>query len=90
MLTVGMFTYSLSSGCYWALATEVLTKPRFGASVSSIQNFGAFLDGACAPIVTGIVIDRLGGFDVAILITGALALVSAAMHSPLLRRRLAL
>ncbi len=90
LLTVGMFTYSLSSGCYWALATDALTTPRFVASVGSIQNFGGFLGGACAPIVTGIVVDRFGGFDVAILVTGALALVSAAMYGVLLRRRIPL
>ena len=76
MLTLGMFTYSLSSGCYWALATDVVRTPRLVASVGSIQNFGGFLGGACAPIVTGIVVEYFGGFDVAILLTGGLALVS--------------
>jgi MFS family permease len=90
LLTVGMFTYSLTSGCYWALATDVLATPRFVASVGSIQNFGGFLGGACAPIVTGIVVDRFGGFDVAILVTGVLALVSATLYGLLLRRRIPL
>lgn len=90
MLTVGMFTYSLSSGCYWALATDVLSTPRFVASVGSIQNFGGFLGGAFAPIVTGIVVDRFGGFGVAIAVTSALALVSAVMYGLLLRRRMPL
>jgi len=90
MLTVGMFTYSLSSACYWALATDVLATPRFVASVGSIQNFGGFLGGACAPILTGFLVDRFGGFDVAILVTGLLALVSAGMYGLLLRRRIPL
>jgi len=90
LLTIGMFTYSLSSGCYWALATDVLMTPRFVASVGSIQNFGGFLGGAFAPIVTGIVVDRFGGFNVAILVTGVLALVSATMYGILLRRRIPL
>lgn len=87
LLTLGMFTYSLSSGCYWALATEVVQSSRSVASVASIQNFGGFLGGACAPIATGIFIDRFGGFDVAIMVTAALALISATMYGVLLRRR---
>ncbi|SEQ24084.1 Sugar phosphate permease [Faunimonas pinastri] len=90
LLTLGMFTYSLSSGCYWALATDVLETPRFVASVGSIQNFGGFLGGACAPIVTGMIVDYVGGFEVAILVTGGLALVSSVMYGVVLRRRVAL
>ena len=90
LLTTGMFTYSLSSGCYWTLATDVLTTPRFVASVGSIQNFGGFLGGACAPIGTGLLVDRFGSFTAALLVTAALALVSAAMYGLLLRRRMAL
>jgi sugar phosphate permease len=87
LLTLGMFTYSLSSGCYWALATEVVQTSRTVGSVSSIQNFGGFLGGACAPVATGMLIDRFGGFDVAIMVTAVLALVSAAMYGVVLRRR---
>jgi sugar phosphate permease len=89
LLTLGMFTYSLSSGCYWALAAEVVPTSRTVASVSSIQNFGGFLGGACAPVATGIFIDRFGGFDVAIMVTAVFALVSAAMYGIVLRRRVA-
>ena len=89
LLTLGMFTYSLSSGCYWALATEVVRTSRTVASVSSIQNFGGFLGGACAPVATGIFIDRFGGFDVAIMVTAVLALISAALYGIVLRRRVA-
>jgi sugar phosphate permease len=90
LLTVGMFTYSISSGCYWTLATEVVMTPRCVASVGSIQNFGGFLGGAFAPIATGIVVDRFGGFNVAILVAAGLALVSAALYGLLLRRRIPL
>ncbi len=88
LLTIGMFTYSLSSAPYWALATDVVQTPRLVASVGSIQNFGGFFGGACAPIVTGIIVDRSGSFLLAILLTGVLALVSAVMYGIVLRRRL--
>jgi cyanate permease len=64
--------------------------PRCVASVGSIQNFGGFLGGAFAPIATGIVVDRFGGFNVAILVAAGLALVSAALYGLLLRRRIPL
>lgn len=88
MLTLGMFTYSLSSGNYWTLAAEVVTTKRWVASVGSIQNFGGFLGGAFAPIVTGVVVDRFGGFVPALMLAGFMALISAAMYGIALRQRL--
>ncbi|WP_413740403.1 MFS transporter [Sodalis sp. RH14] len=88
LLTLGMFTYSLSSGNYWTLAAEAVTSRRLVASVGSIQNFGGFLGGACSPIVTGVVVDRFGGFVPALVVAGAMALVSAVMYGFALRRRL--
>jgi sugar phosphate permease len=90
MLTIGMFTYSISSGCYWTLATDVVTTERCVASVGSIQNFGGFLGGAFAPIATGLIVDRFGGFDVAILVAAGLALISASLYAFALRRRIPL
>jgi sugar phosphate permease len=88
LLTVGMFTYSLSSGPYWALATNVVSTPKLVASMGSIQNFGGFLGGACAPVVTGVIVDRFGGFPIALTVTALLVLVSAAMYGIVLRRRI--
>ncbi len=88
LLTVGMFTYSLSSGPYWALATAVVKTPKLVASIGSIQNFGGFLGGACAPIVTGVIVDHFGGFPVALTVTAILLLVSATMYAVVLRRQM--
>ncbi len=88
LLTLGMFTYSLSSGNYWTLAAESVTSKRLVASVGSIQNFGGFLGGACAPIVTGVVVDRFGGFVPALVVAGGMALISAVMYGIALRQRL--
>ncbi|WP_148203516.1 MFS transporter [Sodalis glossinidius] len=54
--------------------------------MGSIQNFGGFLGGACSPIVTGIVIDCFGGFVPAIVVAGAMAMISALMYGITLRR----
>lgn len=88
LLTVGMFTYSLSSGVYWTLATNVVRTPKLVASMGSIQNFGGFLGGACAPVVTGFIISSLGGFPTALTVAAILVLISAGMYGVVLRRRL--
>ena len=88
LLTLGMFTYSLSSGNYWTLAGNAVVTRRFVASIGSIQNFGGFMGGACAPVVTGVLVDRFGGFVPALITAGALALLSAFMYAVALRKRL--
>jgi MFS family permease len=88
LLTIGMFTYSLSSGVYWTLATNVVRTPRLVASMGSVQNFGGFLGGACAPVVTGVMVDQFGGFVPALGLTAVLCLISATMYGVVLRRRL--
>ncbi|HWC84630.1 MAG TPA: MFS transporter [Pseudonocardiaceae bacterium] len=88
LLIVGMFTYSLSSGPYWTLATEVVRTPKLVASIGSIQNFGGFLGGAFAPVATGFIVDSMGGFVPALVVAGALALISAVCYGLILRRRL--
>jgi D-galactonate transporter len=86
LLTVGMFTYSLCSAPIWTLATDIVETPRYIASIGSIQNFGGFLGGAFAPIVTGLLISTQGGFTLALVITGILALISAIMYGLVLRK----
>lgn len=88
LLTLGMFAYSLSSGNYWTLAGDVAATPRLVASIGAIQNFGGFIGGACAPIVTGILVDHYGGFVPALSLAGGLALLSAFMYAVALRHRL--
>ncbi|MGI4860948.1 MAG: MFS transporter [Janthinobacterium lividum] len=86
MLTFGMFAYSLSSANYWTVAAEAVQTRRMVASLAGIQNFGGFLGGGCAPILTGVVVDRFGGFVSALVLAGCLALFSALMYGVALRR----
>lgn len=88
LLVVGEFTYSLTPGPYWALAADVVSTPRLVASIASIQNFGGFLGGACAPIVTGMLVDHFGGFGMALATAAVLVLISAVLYGVVLRRRL--
>ncbi|MCL4661351.1 MFS transporter [Burkholderia multivorans] len=88
MLTAGMFAYSLSSANYWTLGAEAVTTRRMVASLAGIQNFGGFLGGGCAPILTGIAVDRMGGFVGALVLTGCLALFSAVMYGLALKKQI--
>ncbi|MBB4683505.1 MFS transporter [Amycolatopsis jiangsuensis] len=88
LLTVGMFTYSLTTASYWALASDVAETSTMVGSIGSIQNFGGFLGGAFAPIATGVIVDRLGGFVPALVVAALLLLVSVVSYGFLVRKRL--
>lgn len=88
MLTVGMVTYSLSSANYWTLPAEAVTTKKMVASLAGIQNFGGFLGGGCAPIVTGWAVQHFGGFTAALLLAGSLAVFSALMYGLILRKQI--
>ncbi|GAA3563535.1 MFS transporter [Amycolatopsis ultiminotia] len=88
LLTVGMFTYSLTTASYWALASDVAETSTMVGSIGSIQNFGGFLGGAFAPIATGMIVDRLGGFVPALVVAAVLLLVSVVSYGFLVRRKL--
>jgi MFS family permease len=51
-ISVVIFLANASSACSWSLATAVAPRSRI-ASLGAIQNFGGFLGGALAPILTG-------------------------------------
>jgi MFS family permease len=88
LLVAGEFTYSLTSGPYWTLAADMVRTPGLVASIASIQNFGGFLGGACAPILTGVLVDHFGGFGMALAVAALLVLISAVLYGIVLRRRL--
>jgi MFS family permease len=65
-----------ASGMSWALAS-VAAPTSCTASLGSIQNFGGYLGGALAPIVTGYIVQGTGTFVPALLVAAAIALASA-------------
>ncbi|HZV18284.1 MAG TPA: MFS transporter [Sphingobium sp.] len=75
-LTLAMFFVNLASGGSWALVS-VAAPRRLVASLGSIMNFGGYLAGAAAPLVTGLVVDKTGSFVNALLISAAVALAGA-------------
>ena len=74
-----MFFINLASGGAWSLIS--IAAPRVAvASLGGIQNFGGFLAGSAAPIVTGIVVDRTHSFVNAFLISAAVAFAAALVY----------
>ncbi len=53
-ISIVIFLANASSACAWSLATVVAPRSRI-ASLGAIQNFGGFLGGALAPILTGFI-----------------------------------
>jgi len=82
-ISVVIFLANAASACSWALATAV-APPNRVASLGSLQNFGGFLGGALAPIVTGF-IAQAHGFAPALLVGAALALLGALSYLFLVR-----
>lgn len=76
-ISVVVFLANVASVGSWALVAAVAPQ-RQVASLGAIQNFGGFVGGALAPIVTGFVVDLTGSF-VPAMITGAAIVTASAM-----------
>jgi sugar phosphate permease len=83
-IAVVIFLANASSACAWSLAT-VAAPPSRIASLGAIQNFGGFLGGALAPILTGY-IAQSWSFVPALLTGAAIAFVGAMSYHFLVLR----
>ncbi len=75
-ISIVIFLANASSACAWSLAT-VVAPPSQIASLGAIQNFGGFLGGALAPILTGYIAQNWS--FVPALLTGAAIAFAGAM-----------
>lgn len=78
-ISVTMFFGFFASGTSWALATAC-APPQYAASLGAIMDFGGFIGGALAPMVTGFVVQATGTFAPALLVAGLIGLASAAVY----------
>jgi len=74
-ISIVIFLANASSACSWSLVTAVAPRSRI-ASLGALQNFGGFLGGALAPILTGY-IAQAWSFVPALLTGAAIAFLSA-------------
>ena len=78
-ISVVVFLANAASACSWALATAVAPANRV-ASLGAVQNFGGFLGGALAPVLTGAIAQATHSFIPALLTGAAIAFISAMIY----------
>jgi len=78
-ISAAMFFLNMSSGGAWALVS-VAAPRRLVASLGGLQNFGGYLAGSAAPIITGLVVDTTGSFVNALLISAAVSAGGALVY----------
>ena len=85
LLCLALFSVNMASSTAWMIANTVV-QSRQVASFGSIQNFGGYLAGSAAPIVTGFSIQQSGSFASAFLISAIVAAVAAMAYVVLLKK----
>jgi MFS family permease len=83
-ISVVIFLANAASASSWALATAAAPPNRVG-SLGAIQNFGGFLGGALAPILTGY-IAQTWSFVPALLTAAGIAFIGAMSYLLLVRK----
>lgn len=78
-ISLALFFVNLACGGAWALVS-VAAPRRLVASLGSVQNFGGYLGGSAAPILTGVIVDSTHSFVNALLISAAVSLAGALIY----------
>lgn len=78
-ISMVVFLGFAASACSWALATAA-APPNRVASLGAVQNFGGYLGGALAPVLTGSIAQATHSFVPALLIGAVIAFVSAMIY----------
>lgn len=84
-ISVVIFLANVASVASWALVSAVAPRDQV-ASLGALQNFGGFIGGALAPIVTGYIVQATGSFIPALLVGASAVTVSAIIYLVVVRR----
>ena len=84
LLCLALFSINLASSTAWMIANTIVSTRRV-ASFGSIQNFGGYIAGSIAPIVTGLSIQHSGSFATAFMVSAVVAVVAALAYWVLLK-----
>lgn len=84
LLCIALFSINMASATAWMIVNTIVETNRV-ASFGSIQNFGGYIAGSIAPIVTGYCIEYTGSFSIAFLISSIVAISSALAYFLLLK-----
>ncbi|MDE2517672.1 MAG: MFS transporter [Rhodospirillales bacterium] len=84
-ITVSMFLGNMAGATIWALA--VVAAPGKGVgSLGGMQNFGGFLGGALAPMITGFIVEITHSFVPALILAGVVGVGSALIYLIVVQR----
>jgi len=75
-ISVSLFLLYVSSSTAWAMA-PIAAPSNCTASIGAMQNFGGYLGGALAPMVTGFIVQGTGSFTPALVTAAGVATVCA-------------
>jgi nitrate/nitrite transporter NarK len=78
-ISLSFFMIYVGSAAAWTMAT-VAAPQNYAASLGSIQNFGGYVGGAIAPVVTGYMVQATASFRSALLVAAGVALSAAIGH----------
>lgn len=85
VLTLALGMLATSHAAAWALPGDIVGAGQV-ASLGAIQNFGGYVGGALAPLVTGQIADRTGSYSAALVLGGGITALAAAAYGALLRK----
>jgi sugar phosphate permease len=88
-ISLSLFLLNGSSTAAWAMAT-VAAPQNYAASLGSIQNFGGYLGGTLAPVVTGYMVQATRSFQPALRVAAGVALLAGFGHLLFVRERISL
>ena len=80
-----MFCGTVATTCAWAMVSIAAPANSTG-SLGSLQNFGGYLGGALAPIVTGFIVQGTGSFVPAFLVGAGMCVFAAISYFVILQR----
>jgi MFS transporter, ACS family, D-galactonate transporter len=86
VLLLSLLGIGVASANYWAV-TQIISPERIIGRAIGCQNMVANMAGTCASLVTGLLVDRIKNFDLAIVLAGLSLLVVAASFAFLVRKR---
>jgi cyanate permease len=84
LISAAMFLGYVASSSAWAMAS-VAAPANTTASLGAMQNFGGYLGGALAPMVTGFIVQASGSFVPALMTAAAVAVVCAIGYFVIIR-----
>ena len=83
-ISAALFLGNMAGATIWALA--VVAAPSQGvASLGSMQNFGGFLGGALAPMLTGFIVEATHSFAPALILSAVVSVLSAIVYLVVVR-----